>query len=129
MRSAILLIVSALTFAGCATIQARQTRATEQLLTEAGFEMTAAETPEALAQLETLPPRKIAFRPENRESPYVYADPTVCKCLYVGTEQSYQDFLKLQREGEMARERFRAADRYANPFFRGSWGWGTWPSP
>ena len=129
MRSAILLVVSALTLAGCATIQARQTRATEQLLAEAGFEMTAAETPEALAQLEMLPPRKIVFRPESGESPYVYADATVCKCLYAGTEQDYQEFLRLQRQMEVTRERSRAIDRYQDPFFRGSWGWGTWPSP
>jgi len=36
---------------------------------------------------------------------YVYADPTVCRCVYAGTEQQYQDFKKLGREAQIARER------------------------
>src|SRR5207249_2473652 len=51
-----------------------------------------------------LPPRKVVLRPRDGVPHYVYADPAVCHCVYAGTEQQYQDFKKLGREAQIARE-------------------------
>jgi len=68
------------------------------MLSDAGFQMRAADTPEARAYLDTLPARKMLARSQNGKAEYAYADPTRCKCLYVGTEPQYQQFRKLQAE-------------------------------
>src|SRR5204862_4808842 len=75
-----------LSLAGCATLQAQDARATERMLTAAGFQMKAADTPDKLAHLQTLTPGKIVRRELSGEPSYVYADRNVCKCLYTGTE-------------------------------------------
>jgi hypothetical protein len=78
-----------------------QTRTTEQLLTSEGFEKKIADTPQKLAHLETLTPaRKLVARRRDGQIYYVYADPAVCKCLYVGTAAQYQRVLDARLENE-----------------------------
>jgi len=78
-----------------------QTRTTEQLLATEGFEKKIADTPEKLAHLETLTPaRKLVARQRGGEVYYVYADPAVCKCLFVGTGAQYQRVLDTRLENE-----------------------------
>jgi hypothetical protein len=71
------------------------TQRTEHLLAAAGFEMKLADTPEKLANLNTLTPRRTLV-PQERDNRlfYVYADPDLCKCLYVGTSTQYQQALQ-----------------------------------
>jgi len=125
MRREIVLALTALSLAGCATLQAGDTRATEDLLAAAGFQMKPADTPERLAHLQTLKARTLVRRPENGEPRYVYADPTVCQCLYVGTEQQYQEYRKLAQQKAAADEALWAAEDS-----REAWGyWALWPWP
>jgi hypothetical protein len=57
----------------------------EALLEDAGFKETPANTPERQALLTSLPARQIVARAYGT---YVYADPQVCNCLYVGSEDA-----------------------------------------
>jgi len=82
MRHAVLVALLVAGVPGCATIRA-------------------ADTPERLTQLESLPPRRIAVRTSNGQASYVYPDPDVCKCLYVGTESQYQQYQKLQLQQDL----------------------------
>jgi len=67
------------------------TLTTEQLLTAAGFRKKVADTPEKLAHIEMLTPaRKLVEHRRDGQLYYVYADPDLCKCLYVGTPTQYQ---------------------------------------
>jgi hypothetical protein len=106
------------TLAGCASLQAAGTRSTEELLSAAGFHVEPADTPEAVANLRTLPARRVSPRTREGQIAYVYADPRVCRCLYVGGETEYQQYerLRLQQEAEDASP---AAVDHAP--------WGTWP--
>ena len=124
-RGAFLSLVG-LTVTGCASIQAGPTRTMEQMLGAAGFESRVAETPEALAQLQALPARKLLVRPGNGEQQYAYADPTGCRCLYVGTEQNYQELRNLQQQARMAAESAHAVETRAA--FEDLWR-GVWPPP
>jgi hypothetical protein len=72
MRRGLVSFLSALTLAGCAAIQGGETRATEQMLADAGFQLKAADTPEKLAHLQALTPRKVLLRPRHGE-PYYYS--------------------------------------------------------
>jgi hypothetical protein len=127
MRRELFLALIALGLAGCATLQTADTRPTEQMLAAAGFQMKAADTPETLAHLQTLPPRKVLLRPRNGEPYYVYADPELCKCLYEGTEQQYQKYRELRLKQAIAKEKLRAAEERDDGVDAGFWG--LWPLP
>jgi len=94
----------ALSLAGCAALQAQDTRATERLLGAVGFQVTAADTPEKGAHLQGLTPGKIVRRERNGQASYIYVDRNVCNCLYVGTEQQHQAYRTLARQQAMADE-------------------------
>ena len=98
------------------------TKRTEQLLAAAGFEMKLADTPEKLANLSTLAPRRTLI-PQVRDNRlyYVYADPDLCKCLYVGTSTQYERALQ---EG-VANDELIAIGEELNAL---AWNfWGPWP--
>jgi hypothetical protein len=79
------------------------TKGTEQLLAAAGFEMKIADTPEKLANLSTLTPRRTLIPQErNNQLYYVYADPDLCKCLYVGTSTQYEQALQKSYESDQS---------------------------
>jgi hypothetical protein len=100
------------------------TLTTERLLTAAGFLKKVADTTEKLAHLETLTPaRKLVAHPRNGQLYYVYADPGVCKCLYVGTAAQYQLLLdkRLENDQLLARQDHLDDDAVI-------WGlWAPWP--
>ncbi len=96
---------------------------TEQLLAAAGFDQKLADTPEKLAHLQTLTPaRKLVAQERDGHLYYVYADPDLCKCLYVGTATQYEQ----AREKQLANDEVVAVqDNLSVPIF---WGpWGDWP--
>ena len=117
MRRALFTVVIALTVTACTTMQGGATRSIEQMLAAAGFEMKVADTPEKAADLRTLPTRKMTVRRQGAASYYIFADPDVCNCLYVGTETQYQEYQRLLLKKELADERLDA-----------SMNWGLWGS-
>jgi hypothetical protein len=101
-----------------------KTLTTEQLLTTAGFQKKVADTPEKLAHLETLTPsRKLVAHRRDGQLYYVYADPEMCKCLYVGTATQYQ----LALEKRLADEQLVAMQEHRDDDVL-LWGlWAPWP--
>jgi hypothetical protein len=125
MSRQLLCAAIALSLVGCASIRADDARATERLLIAAGFQMNAADTPEKLAHLQALPAGKIIRRERNGQSPYVYADRDVCKCLYTGTEEQYLEYRHLAEQQNMSDEAKVVAEDSSD--YR-AWGvWGLFP--
>jgi hypothetical protein len=119
------LVALGLSVTGCATIRAHQTAETEQILAAAGFQVKLADTPEKLAHLQTLTPRKVVREVRDGQPQYVYADPETCKCVYVGDEQRYQKFQELSLQKKIADEQMSEA--LANWDASMGWeGWGRW---
>src|SRR5262245_34218393 len=56
---AALLAATVLTLGACATLHQREAQSTEQVLAAAGFKAKPADTPERIANLNTMPPRKL----------------------------------------------------------------------
>jgi len=77
----------------CASVQARST---ESLLESAGFKSVAANTPERIQVLKTVPPKKVTPVDRNGTLFYVYADPDGCRCLRVGRQEQYDMYQRLQ---------------------------------
>ncbi len=88
-------IVFAVNLTACAVgagAVAAQQPAPNNLFTAAGFAVKYADTPEKHAILRRLPPDKLVIRKRGGKTYYVYADPTICRCVYVGTPQAYQAY-------------------------------------
>jgi hypothetical protein len=70
--------------AGCASSSpSPAVQRKEALLTQSGFKMIAANTPQQLQQIQWLPPDRISIVNRNGKRYYVYPDPGQ-KALYVG---------------------------------------------
>ena len=94
----------------------------EDHLAAAGFIVRPANTPERKAMLARLPPHKFVKRDKNNDIHYVYADPLVCGCLYVGSQQAYGQYRQYQQQKQLADEQQMAAESYSDS----SWNWGGW---
>jgi hypothetical protein len=81
----------------CSAEPAHAQLATDMKLEDAGFVMRRADTPEKMAQLRKLPPRKFATRVGQSGRYYLWADPESCQCVFVGTERALQAFRDMRR--------------------------------
>jgi len=81
----LVLVAVVIALGGCATIRRHEALDTERVLSAAGFHMKLADTPAKLANLQALPTRRLVANERAGRLYYVYADPEVCRCLYVGT--------------------------------------------
>src|SRR5215204_2185637 len=90
-------IVFAVCLAACTVdigSAAAQQSAPNNLFTAAGFLVKYAHTPEEHAFLRRLPYDKLVIRKRGDKTYYLYADPTICRCVYVGTPRAYQAYQK-----------------------------------
>jgi len=103
---------------------------TENALEQAGFRMTPADTPRRMAALTSLQPHKFSMQIRNAKAVWVYADPTICHCLYLGDQLAYDTYLARLREkqnleyAELVR-RANANNAMPYPFQWEDWGPGT----
>jgi hypothetical protein len=98
----------------------------EDRLSAAGFIIKPANTPERQTMLARLPADKFVMRQNGDSIHYVYADPLVCGCLYVGTQQAYNQYKGNELTQHLADEQQLTAQTYSDA----SWSWGAWgPNP
>ena len=71
---------------------------TEDLLSQAGFKKVAADTPQKVAHMQTLPDHRLVARTYKGNKYYVYSDPDGCKCIYVGNPAQYQSYQSIARQ-------------------------------
>jgi hypothetical protein len=103
---------------GCQSTQVLQE---EDDLSAAGFSVLIADTAQRQAMMNRLPPNQFVQRVSGDTVHYVYADPTVCGCLYIGTQQAFDQYVSNQRLD------FEEAQRiaYLN-FYDAAWNWDAW---
>jgi hypothetical protein len=94
----------------------------EDSLAAAGFILRPANTPERVAMLKRLPPNRFVRREHGDAVHYVYADPIVCSCLYVGTQQAYAQYLRDRQQKAIVDQQQLAAQEYSDA----AWNWGAW---
>ena len=108
--------------AGCGSIQPppptpeQQAEQLEPMLAAAGFRMLPADTPERQKQLASLLPMQVLYYVgKTGKLHYYMADPSYCKCMYIGSEENYQQYEKMKlnqqfqaKEGEVSRENLEA---------------------
>lgn len=101
-RARLLLTVPALLAAGCATIQRLEATETGRMLAEAGFHTVAADTAEQQRHPGPMPPHQIVRRASNGNVEYTYADPNMCRCVYIGGEAEYSAYESLRTKNANA---------------------------
>jgi predicted small secreted protein len=117
--------VTGLSLAACETM-AQQVGAKEDTLAAAGFTMLPANTPQRQAQLGKLPPNKFVPKTTGDTTQYVYADPVVCDCLYVGDQKAYGAYKQDVLNKKIADEQQMTAMTYQDSWDWGGWDWGPW---
>jgi hypothetical protein len=77
---------------GLGAAQVAGQTAPNNLFTASGFTVRYADTPEKRALLDRLPADKLVVRKRGGKTYYIYADPTMCRCAYVGSPEAYRAF-------------------------------------
>ena len=121
IATALLSLAPVLLLGACATQQEIVTQR-EDYLAAAGFIVRPANTPARIAMLQRLPPHRFVQRVRGDDVSYVYADPLVCGCLYVGSQQAYGRFRAAQQARQLADEQQMTAETYQDA----AWNWGAW---
>jgi hypothetical protein len=97
MRSGLGAAAFACVLAGCAGFPAT-VDSNEDFLSEAGFRVLASNTPGYAAAQQQLPPHKFVNHTEQGVLTYYYYDPTVCGCLYYGSQQNWDAYTQLMAD-------------------------------
>ena len=104
--------------AGCQSTQVLQQ---EDDLSAAGFNVRIADTAERQDMLHRLPANQFVQRVSGNSVHYVYADPVVCGCLYIGTEQDFDQYIRNQQLDFAQQQRLAFLD-----FYDAAWNWDAW---
>lgn len=103
---------------------------TENALTQSGFQARTADTPRRQAALRSLQPHKFSMQIRNDKAVWVYADPTICHCLYLGDQFAYDRYMAAEQQArqlayEKLVEETNAHNALPYPFQWADWGPGT----
>lgn len=120
-KAAFVLAACALLLAGCLSPQ-QVIGQQEDQLAAAGFEQRPANSAERQDMLKRLPPNQFVRHVDGDNVTYVYGDPVVCNCLYVGTQQAYGAYMRYLQARQLMNEQRAAAMMYSDP----AWRWGAW---
>ncbi len=114
-------LAACLAVSACATPQQRAENR-ENLLAASGFTVQPANTPERVASLRSLPANKLVQRTRGGTVGYVYADPLVCACLYVGDQAAYGRYRQEVFQRRLADEQSMTAQMNQTAWDDGPWG-------
>ena len=117
-------LASLLLVAACATEQER-VASKEDRLVAAGFVARPADNPQRQAMLRRLPAEHFVMRDVNGRYVYLYGDPLVCGCVYVGSEQAYGAYKEQMLQQRLADEQQMTAQMNSDP----GWDFGMWGGP
>lgn len=118
--SVALIFATGIAATSCTTTDTINTK--EDNLAAAGFILRPANTAKRKSMLASLPPNKFFKSVHGDDVKYVYADPIVCKCLYVGTQQAYGQYQQAAQQEKIANRRMLAAELYSDD----DWDWNAW---
>ena len=92
-------LIPLLLLSACSTVKHEiaesSARDMEYQLHAAGFKVLLADSNEKQALLKNLPEGRLSRYPAGPEVFYMYPDPVVCSCLYVGRETEFRNLQKL----------------------------------
>jgi hypothetical protein len=115
--------VAGLALTGCAT-PAQQAQDQENLLAAAGFTQHPANTPDRRQSMADLPPNQVVRTVHGDKVVYMYADPIVCDCLYIGDQHAWGKYQRMRVQLQISNQQLAAAQM--NQQAAMNWNWGPW---
>ncbi len=128
-RCVLVLFGLALLVSGCTT-KAERVEGKEDQLAAAGFDVLPASNKTRQQEIRGLPAHHFVTQIQNGKVIYLYADPLVCNCLYVGNQTAYDRYRRDILERQLADEQSLAAEEWRSTTWNwGPWGPGWWTGP
>ncbi len=121
-RWTVLVVLAAATLGGCAAMVRDQVSDRENTLAASGFTVLPASTPARQDMLARLPANHISQRIEGEHVSYLYPDPVVCHCLYVGSQEAFGRYQQIAQQKKLAADQLQAAQMNNEM----GWEWGPW---
>jgi hypothetical protein len=94
----------------------------EDALVASGFKFVPANTPARQQAFRRLPPHKFIREVRGDKVLYVYADPTICVCIYVGGQKAYGRYRARVFDKQIADEQ----QMIASDMYMANWNWTLW---
>jgi hypothetical protein len=94
----------------------------EDMLAASGFKFVPANTPARQQAFRRLPPHKFIREVRGDKVLYVYADPTICVCIYVGGQKAYGNYRARVFDKQIADEQ----QMIASDMYMANWNWTLW---
>lgn len=127
-----LAILAVGTVAACASGKPESKR---DMLVDSGFKVVSPKTEAQVAAFKKLPPHKLVRRTYQGKPIWFYADPSICGCLYAGTPDNYNAYIK-EASKQMIDQAMKAnfQDDPYNPTAMDAqvdndWDWGAYGNP
>lgn len=114
-RLVLVVLTLVIAVSACSQVQNK-----EDMMAAAGFTIIPANTPQRQAELAKMPPHKFVQQLHNNTLMFVYADPTICGCLYVGNQTAYDHYRANAFVQQVVNEQEMTAQM--NSFDWGPWG-------
>ena len=96
------------------------------MLIASGFQYRPADTPARIAALQRLPAHRFVRQERDGRAFWIYADPTVCKCVYAGNDAAFATYRQSVFQQRLADENLMAAqinrDTVMDQYALGPWG-------
>ena len=121
-KSYLALAVAATLLAGCVTMQNEDYLQTERRLAAAGFQSRIANTPAKFTSLRNLPQNRLVMGQKDGVARYLYADTTVCGCLYYGDQQAYDRYQRMALEQRLVDDQWVVMEWNADSMDWDAWG-------
>lgn len=100
-------------------------RLSESHLLDAGFKIMMADTKERQTMLNSLPPDQITSIPRPDQTYYIFPDPKVCSCLYVGRQAEFNRLQQLAVDSRISSEQLAIHELQQD--YQSGWGpMGPW---
>jgi hypothetical protein len=107
----------------------------QDMLADSGFKVVPLKTAGQLAQFKKLPAHQLTRKNYQGKTVWVYADPSLCGCLYMGTQDNYNAYIK-RASAQMMSQAMKAnySDDPYDPTSSiasvdSDWDWGEWGNP
>jgi hypothetical protein len=114
------IVGTVLLLSACQTPQ-QSVQSKEDLLAAAGFTIKPANTPARLAAMKRLPPHKFVQQNSGGNVVWLYADPTICQCVYFGDQTAWTNYRAMVFAKQLADQRQMTAIMNQNAFDFGPW--------
>ncbi len=113
-------LAAGLTLAACQSAQ-QTVQNREDQLSAAGFSIQPANTPERVAAMKKLPPHKFVQQTSGGNVVWLYADPTICQCVYFGNQAAWSNYRTMVFAKRLANEQQMTALMNQDAFDFGPW--------